>query len=78
MKECYGTIYPDMSQFRFGKELPGKVFRMRIDTLGPGHRDRHLDADLPAWQACQECGEFRGCYDFSNAKLAMQQAVSAI
>ena len=51
MKDCYGTIFPDMSQFRFGKELAGKVFKVKIDTLGPGHRDRHLDADLPQWQA---------------------------
>ncbi len=53
-----------MSQFQFGKELTGRVFKVKIDTLGPGHRDRHLDADLPQWQACQQCEEFRSCYDF--------------
>lgn len=78
MKNCYGSIFPEMSQFRFGKELDGKVFRLKINTLGPGHRDRSFDADLPQWQACQQCEEFRSCYDFSNAKLAIHQAVSAI
>ena len=78
MKECYGTIFPDMSQFRFGKELPGKVFRLRINTVGPGHRDRHLQVSLEQWQDCQQCELLRSCYDLSNAKLTMQQAAAAI
>lgn len=78
MKDCFGTIFPDMSQFQFGDQLTGKVFRVKINTLGPGHRDRHLDSDLGQWQACQRCEEFHSCYDFSVAKLAIQQAVSAI
>jgi hypothetical protein len=78
MKDCYGTIFPDMSQFRFGKELAGKVFKLKVETLGPGHRDRHLDTDLQQWQACQQCQDFRSGYDFSHARLAMEQASSAI
>jgi hypothetical protein len=78
MKDCYGTIFPDLSQFRFGKEVAGKVFKVNIDTLGPGHRDRHLNTDLPQWQACQQCEEFQGCYNLSTAKLAMQQAAAAL
>jgi hypothetical protein len=78
MKDCFGTIYPDLSQFRFGKESVGKVFRLKIDTLGPGHRDRHLETDLVQWRDCMRCEEFRGCYDLSTAKMAMQQAAAAI
>jgi hypothetical protein len=78
MKDCFGTIYPDFDQFRFGQEMAGKVFRVKINTLGPGHRDRQLHVDLPQWQDCQQCEEFRSCYDFSGAKLAVQQAISAI
>lgn len=78
MKDCYGTIYPNFDGLQFGKEIAGKVFRVKIDTLGPGHRDRHLEADLSQWQNCQQCAEFRSCYDLSNAKLAVQQAVAAI
>lgn len=78
MKDCFGNIYPDLSQFRFGKELAGKVFRLKIDTLGPGHRDRHLETDLDQWQECLQCERFRDCYDLSTAKLAMQQAARAI
>jgi sulfatase maturation enzyme AslB (radical SAM superfamily) len=78
MKDCYGTIYPDVSRLQLGSQLAGKVFRVRIDTLGGGQRDRHLEADLSQWQECQQCETFRSCYDFSTAKLALQQAVSAI
>jgi len=78
MKDCYGTIFPDMAQFRFGQELVGKVFKVKIDTIGPGHRDRHTSVDLQQWQACHRCEEFRSCYDFSIAQMAFQQAVAEI
>ena len=75
MKTCFGTIYPDLAQFHFGKPLAGKVFRIRVDTLGPGHRDPKLDIDLDAWQDCQRCEDFRNCYDFSSANLQMQRVI---
>lgn len=73
MKNCFGTIYPDLMQFRFGKEIAGKVFRMRVDTVGPLHRDRSLNCDLEQWEECHSCDEFRSCFDFSTGKLLMQQ-----
>ena len=78
MKNCFGTLYPDITQLQFGKEIAGKVFRVRIDTLGGGQRDRLIESDLRQWQECQGCEVFRSCYDFSTAKLAVQQAVSGI
>lgn len=78
MKSCFGTMYPDFVQFRFGAELAGKIFRVKIDTLGPGHRDRRVEASLTQWQECRACEEFQSCYEFSNAKLAVQQAASQI
>jgi hypothetical protein len=73
MKECFGTIYPDVSQIRFGKEMVGKVFRLKIDTVGPLHRDRKLEINIQAWEDCQQCELYRNCYDFSTGKLLMQQ-----
>ena len=75
MKDCFGTIYPDLKQLEFGKPLAGKVFQICISSRGPGHRDRTLDVDLKAWQACQQCEDFRNCYDFSTAKLEMQRVL---
>ena len=76
MEPCFGTIYPDLQQFRFNQEISGKVFQMRIDTRGPGHRDKHLSYDTAAWDQCRQCDLFQSCFDFSNAKLAMQQAMN--
>jgi radical SAM protein with 4Fe4S-binding SPASM domain len=73
MKECFGTIYPDVSQVQFGKEMVGKVFRFKIDTVGPFQRDRKLETDTKAWEECQQCELYRSCYDFSTGKLLMQQ-----
>ena len=78
MKACFGTIYPDLARFQFNHELSGKVFRLRIDTLGTGHRDPHLDIEMKEWEDCQGCEVYRSCYDFSNAKLAMQREINFI
>jgi hypothetical protein len=75
MKSCFGTIYPDLERLQFGKTLAGKVFQISIRSQGPGHRDRKLDIDLNAWQGCQQCEDFRNCYDFSMAKLEMQRTL---
>ena len=75
MKTCFGTIYPDLERFQFGKPLTGKVFQISVDTLGPGHRDRKLDIDMDAWQDCRQCEDFQNCFDFSSAKLQMQLAL---
>lgn len=76
MKPCFGRIYPDLTQVRFGREMAGKVFRLKVDTLGPLHRDRHLETDLKEWEDCQQCELFRSCYDLSNGRLAMQRAIA--
>jgi hypothetical protein len=76
MKECFGTIYPDLEQLPFGATVEGKVFRIRVTTLGPGHRDRKLEVDRREWEVCQQCEEFRNCFDFSTAVLSMQQALA--
>jgi len=75
MKSCFGTIYPDLDHFQFGKPLVGRVFQIRIDCQGAGHRERKMDVDLKAWHDCQQCEDFRNCYDFSTAKLQMQRVL---
>jgi len=72
MKDCFGTIYPDLERIQFGRPLIGKVFQIRVDSLGPGHRDPTLGIDEVAWQGCRTCEDFDNCYQFSNAKLQMQ------
>ena len=75
MKNCFGTIYPDLEQLQFGKPAAGKVFQISIGTQGSGHRERKMEINLKAWQDCQQCEDFRNCYDFSAAKLEMQRVL---
>jgi hypothetical protein len=78
MKNCFGTIYPDLEKFQFGKPMNGKVFRIIVNTVGPGHRDRELTIDENAWQDCCQCADFQDCLDFSNAKLQMQRVLVSL
>jgi hypothetical protein len=78
MKTCFGTIYPDLEKFQFGKSLNGKVFQITVNTLGPGQRDRELNIDENAWQDCRQCEDFQNCLDFSNSKLQMQRVMMSL
>ena len=78
MKDCFGKLYPDLEQLEFGASIRGKVFRVTVTTLGPGHRDRKLEFDMPEWENCQRCEDFRNCLDLSNAKLNLQQALARV
>jgi len=77
MKNCFGTIYPDLDTFQFGKPLNGTVFQMIVNTLGSGNRERSMHIDLNAWQECRQCEDFQNCLDFSNAKLQMQRVLKS-
>jgi hypothetical protein len=75
MRTCFGTIYPDLEQFQFGKPITGKVFQIQVNSVGPGQRDRKLVIDEEAWEECRQCGDFQNCFDFSTAKLHMQRVL---
>lgn len=77
MKECFGTIYPDLSKLEINENLAGKVFLLRITSHGTMNQAPHIEADLMEWDNCQHCESYRSCFDFSNAKLAMRLAVVA-
>jgi len=78
MRECFGKIYPDLSRVQYNTEMAGKVFRLRINSFGLMHQAPQLEADLEEWADCQTCDVFRSCFDFSNARLAMQQTASRL
>jgi hypothetical protein len=74
-KSCFGSIFPDLGQFQLGKRLEGKVFQITVESLGPGHKERKMEIDVDEWEKCRQCADFRNCYEFSMAKLAMQRAL---
>jgi sulfatase maturation enzyme AslB (radical SAM superfamily) len=78
MKECFGKIYPDLSRVEYNKVLAGKVFKVRINCTGLMPQSRQLECELKEWEECQSCEHYRSCYDLSNSKLFMQQAMGRI
>ena len=76
MTECFGSIYPELTRVVYNKEIAGKVFSIRINSHGLVHERPRLKADMKAWEECQKCELYQSCFDFSNAKLAMRQALS--
>jgi hypothetical protein len=78
MKKCFGAIYPDLATVEYNKDLPGKVFTVRVGSFGLVHQTPQLQADMKAWEECQQCDVYQSCFDFSNAKLALRQALRNI
>jgi hypothetical protein len=76
MKECYGKMFPELPELhQINHTASGKVFQAQIRSLGPFQRDPHLEMNLIAWEECQQCPQYRSCYDLSNARLVMQQVL---
>jgi sulfatase maturation enzyme AslB (radical SAM superfamily) len=76
MRECFGNIYPDLTRVEYNKQMSGKVFSVRINSHGPVPERPRLTADMTAWNECQKCEVYQSCFDFSNARLGMQHALS--
>lgn len=79
MKDCYGKIFPELPELhQINQTASGKVFLAQIRSNGPFHREPQLEMNLKAWEECQQCPHYNGCYDLSNARLAMQEALCRI
>lgn len=76
MSDCFGNIYPDLTRVEYNKEIAGKVFSVSINSHGLVHERPRLKADMEAWEDCQKCERYQSCYDFSNARFALRQALS--
>ncbi len=75
-KACYGTMFHDTLHFETNKEMKGKVFSFVLKSLGLGHSDRLVKADISEWNDCLECPEFDHCYKLCMAKLAFEGAIA--
>jgi hypothetical protein len=76
MRDCFGSIYPDLTNIEYNKDMAGTVFSVHIGSFGLAHQAPRLKADMKAWEDCQQCELYQSCFDFSNAKLAMRQTLS--
>jgi len=76
--DCYGWMFPDVSQLRYNKPNQGKVAVIEIESHGIGIQNRGLSIDQQQWEVCLKCGRFEDCYKLSIAKLMMQQTLATL
>ncbi len=76
-KDCYGAMFPETLHAANDKPVRGKVFAYQLLTAGGTFRsDRRVSVDVPSWDECVECREFKGCYKLSLGRLLLEAAIS--
>ena len=75
--DCYGSMFPDVSNLRFTKPNPGKVAAIEIESHGIGIQNRSLSIGPQQWEAYLKCERFED-YKLSIAKLMMQQTLATL
>ena len=75
-KDCYGAMFPPTLHAAADRPMRGKVFAYQLLTAGGTFRsDRKVSADIEAWDACVDCGEFQPCFKLSLGKLVLETAI---
>jgi len=72
---CYGWIFPDLAQLEDNKPLKSPVFTVLLESSGMFVQRRSLQVDEAVWNACQQCQDYRSCYDLSLARFLLAQAI---
>lgn len=73
--ECYGKMFPNLSDGRRNVPIRGAVFSCEFIKPGPFISSRKIDTDLEQWDRCVACPEFASCYPLSMAKFNLGNAV---
>ncbi len=55
----------------------GQVFTVTLRSQGIGIQSKEIATDLEAWEQCEECEQFRSCYDLSVGRLALENAIQS-
>jgi len=74
-KPCLGRIFPDLTQLEYNTPLKSQVFTVLLASSGLFVQQRTLQVDEAAWDACQQCPDYRSCYDLSLAHFLLARAI---
>jgi hypothetical protein len=78
-KQCFGKMFPDDLHLRSNVPNEGKVFAVRIESVGgimPARSDRTIDMNIEEWDDCQQCPEFDSCYKLCVGKVTLESVVA--
>ena len=76
--ECYGTMFPDLSDLEHNSPCKGKTFTALTRSQGVGVQSRSVTVDYDQWDACQQCPVYRSCYDLCRALLWLRSAIEHV
>ncbi len=71
-------MFPDLTRLEHNRLCSGKAFTVLARSQGIGVQSRSLTVDDSGWDACQECPDFRSCYDLSRALLSLRSALDHV
>lgn len=74
--DCYGTIFPSLSDRTPNVLHKGKVFGFTVKSFGMMQAGHAVVVDDAAWKECVACPHYRSCYDLSAARFQIEAAVS--
>jgi hypothetical protein len=70
---CYGGMFPSLNPRDGAASQEGRVFGIRIETLGIGSTGFDVLVDQAQWERCIGCPDYRTCYDLSSARFKLAQ-----
>ena len=74
--ECYGRMFPSVSDRTPNRVHKGHVFGFFIRSYGLMPSGQEAVVDEKAWRQCIQCPHYRTCYDLSAARLQMEAAIA--
>jgi len=75
--QCYGTMFPDLSQLNVNRFTEGKAFSVFVEKVGCGVQRREMHVKREEWEKCEDCESLDGCYRLSEAKALLWQGLLA-
>ena len=74
-RECYGKMFPSITEMAHNKPISGKVFGYEVDYGGQVAQRRCATVNHDTWEQCLKCPDLDGCYRVSAGKMLMELAV---
>ena len=76
MPDCFGTILPEFDHLKLNKPCHGKAFDVEVESVGLGIQGHNVIPNMAEWIKCQDCLQYKSCYDFCMARLNLSVALS--
>jgi hypothetical protein len=66
---------PNLLRLRLNQPCTGSVFTVRLESVGIGVQSTDMQINREKWRECEQCPDYRHCYDLSAGTFLVQQAI---